>query len=101
MQNLITLQRLAPPLKQSKIAHWGVTLNQESDTKSEIVVHLANGSMRTYPPKIIFGDFNDSEQKDAILHYREITSIGFYTGYKDDTVFYPLSDILSIISNNK
>ena len=48
-------------------------------------------------PKIYIGDFSNEEQSDALLHYSEITSIGFKSLNSKQTSYFPLQSI-SIIN---
>jgi hypothetical protein len=70
-----------------------------------LIIELTDGTkLETHSgyPEIIFADFNDIEQKDALLHYQEINRIGFYIiNPKDDEenppiYYYALNAIKSI-----
>lgn len=79
-------------------------IEHSGDWDPYLSITLTDGKSFETPsgyPEILFGDFNDEEQFTTLMHFEEITTVGFYLGYLGEDeepriTYFPLSDIASI-----
>jgi hypothetical protein len=72
-------------------------IEHTSDWDPYLKVATLNGVFETPSgyPEIYFGDFNEADMPEALVHHREITSIGFTQD--DETIkYYDLYEVICI-----